>query len=271
MERLKKTLLSTPILGPAYIKWKRDRKIAMQQEQDFAGWLQLPYARESIERLKTYQDKHKGERCFIIGNGPSLKKMDLSFLENETSFGANRIYLLFEELGFTTSYFCSVNPNVTEQFKDDIAALSMPKFLTWGAREHMPFTDDTMFIRYIHEEEFHPTPLRGLWYGATVTYVSLQLAYFMGFETVYLIGVDHSFKDKGPAHKLVTAQGDDENHFHPDYFGKGVKWQLPDLDTSEQAYLCARQYYETQGRKIYDATVGGKLQIFPKVDYNSLF
>lgn len=271
MEQLKRTLLNIPLLGSAYVNWKRNRKIEATKARDYAAWLEHSLAVASVERLKSYHNKHRGGRCFVIGNGPSLKKTDLSLLKNEVTFGANRIYLLFEEGGFETTYFCSVNNNVTEQFRDDIVQLGMPKFLTWAAQDHIPFDDDTMFIRYIHEEAFHPDPLRGLWYGATVTFVSLQLAYFMGFETVYLIGVDHSFKDKGPAHKLVTAEDDDENHFHPDYFGKGVKWQLPDLDTSEQAYLCARQYYEANGRKIYDATVDGKLQIFPKVDYRSLF
>ena len=47
--------------------------------------------------------------------------------------------------------------------------------------------------------------------------------------------------------------------------------QLPDLDTSEQAYLLAREAYEADGRQILDATVGGKLMIFSKVDFISLF
>jgi hypothetical protein len=76
---------------------------------------------------------------------------------------------------------------------------------------------------------------------------------------------------KGEANRTVTSQGDDPNHFVPNYFGKGVKWQLPDLDTSEIGYGLARTAYEHAGRQVLDATVGGRLTIFPKVDYNSLF
>jgi hypothetical protein len=54
-------------------------------------------------------------------------------------------------------------------------------------------------------------------------------------------------------------------------FGKGFRWQLPDLETSEIAYGMARSAFEADGRKVVDATVGGKLTVFPKVDYNSLF
>ena len=104
----------------------------------------------------------------------------------------------------------------------------------------------------------------------TVTYVALQLAYFMGFETVILIGVDHSFKSKGKPNTTVVSAGDDPNHFDSGYFGKGFRWQLPDLDTSEKAYLRARKFFEDDSRQVLDATVGGKLQVFPKVSYDSL-
>ncbi|MCL4528096.1 MAG: hypothetical protein M1282_01640, partial [Chloroflexi bacterium] len=93
----------------------------------------------------------------------------------------------------------------------------------------------------------------------------------MGFEKVILIGVDHNFTSKGEANKTVVSSGDDPNHFSNAYFGKGFRWQLPDLDTSEIGYKMARKHYQKAGREVIDATIGGKLAIFPKVDYNSLF
>ncbi|MCK5647224.1 MAG: hypothetical protein KAH97_10610, partial [Anaerolineales bacterium] len=66
-------------------------------------------------------------------------------------------------------------------------------------------------------------------------------------------------------------QGDDPNHFAPEYFGKGISWQLPDLEASEFAYEMARQAYDRAGRRILDATIGGNLNVFPKVDYLKLF
>jgi hypothetical protein len=101
--------------------------------------------------------------------------------------------------------------------------------------------------------------------------VALQLAFYMGFEQVILIGVDHNFASKGDANKTVVSTGEDPNHFSPAYFGQGFRWQLPDLDTSEIGYTLARKAYREAGREVLDATVGGKLTIFTKVDYNSLF
>jgi hypothetical protein len=69
----------------------------------------------------------------------------------------------------------------------------------------------------------------------------------------------------------VVSQGDDPDHFHTGYFGKGFRWQLPDLETSERGYRMARQAYEQAGREVLDATVGGKLAVFPKAAYESLF
>jgi hypothetical protein len=110
-----------------------------------------------------------------------------------------------------------------------------------------------------------------LWEGATVTYVAMQMAYFMGFEEVILIGVDHNFKETGRPNQTVVSQGADRSHFDARYFGKDFRWQLPDLETSEFAYILAREAYAAAGRRILDATVGGKLDVFPKTTYESLF
>ncbi len=110
-----------------------------------------------------------------------------------------------------------------------------------------------------------------MWGGATVTYVALQIAFYMGFSEVVLIGIDHDFKKKGIPHTLIVSDGDDADHFDIQYFPKGFRWQLPDLRTSEYAYTLARDAYRADGRQVLDATIGGKLNIFPKVDFNSLF
>jgi hypothetical protein len=231
-----------------------------------------PWRRESRKRLAALKDIHKGERCFIIGNGPSLRETDLKKLRGEFTFGLNRIYLLFPELGFTTTYFLSMNDLVIEQCAAEILSLPIPKFLTWRSRRFLRPTPDTHFLYTTYTGPKFACDVAGrVWEGATVTYVALQLAYHLGFEKVVLIGVDHNFVTKGEANKVVTSQGDDPNHFAPNYFGKGFRWQLPDLETSERAYHMARVAYEADHREILDATVGGKLTVFPKVDFRSFF
>lgn len=235
-----------------------------------------PWRRESIKRLAALKDIHKGKRAFIIGNGPSLKQTDLRKLKNEITFGMNRIYLAFPELGFTTTYICVTNDLVIEQFVNDFLALQVPQFIAWRSHHHfspqLPITQLPTFIYTSYTGPKFSRDVRGrVWEGATVTNLALQLAYHMGIQQAILIGVDHNFASKGDANKTVVSEGDDPNHFMPNYFGKGVKWQLPDLDTSEVAYIMAREAYRKAGREVLDATIGGKLTVFPKVDYNSLF
>jgi hypothetical protein len=235
-----------------------------------------PWRRESMARLKSLKNKYKGERCFVIGNGPSLRQTDISKLKNEITFGMNRVYLAFEEWGFKTTFLVSVNDLVIEQCVDDFLNLNLPLFFSWRSRNFFPSSlpreKMPIFLFTTYEDPKFARDARfRLWEGATVTYVCLQLAFHMGFDQVILVGIDHSFQTTGEANKTVVSEGDDPNHFLPNYFGKGFRWQLPDLQTSELAYRMARLTYEQAGRKIVDATIGGKLTVFPKVSYDALF
>jgi hypothetical protein len=237
-----------------------------------AAWLSAD-RRRSVRTLGAYRDRHRGERCFIIGNGPSLKQTALTRLRGETTFGMNRIYLAFPEMGFATTYYVSVNTLVIEQCAGEIRALAMPKFLTWRSRRWMAGDPGVVFLDtdYTGAPTFARDARRRIFEGSTVTYVALQLAYHMGFAEVILIGVDHRFATQGAPNSTVVARGGDPDHFSPAYFGPGFRWQLPDLEASEAAYRQARAAFQADGRRVLDATVGGELNVFPKVAYDSLF
>jgi hypothetical protein len=231
-----------------------------------------PWRQDSIRKLLALKDTHKGERCVIIGNGPSLKNIDLSRLKNTYTFGMNRFYMAFPELGFTTSCLLTVNDLVIEQCAQDLRSLSIPTFVSWRGRKWVEPAPNLHYLYTSYDlPRFSGNAAGRLWEGATVTFVAMQLAYFLGFKQVVLIGVDHNFAIKGTPNTTITSTGDDPNHFNPGYFGKGFRWQLPDLDTSEIAYNMAKDAYQYDGREILDATVGGKLTIFPKVAFESLF
>ena len=239
--------------------------------RDEAYWCVSAKGRHSRHRLRALKDKHQAERCFIIGNGPSLRKTDLSLLRNEVTFGLNRIYLAFDDWGFATTYYVAVNYYVVEQCAHEIVGLPCPKFISWPTHDLIDFTSDMMFLRPRRECGFCTDLTDRIWPGSTVTYVGMQIAYYMGFQKVVLVGVDHHFETEGESDTLVVSQGDDRNHFHPQYFGKGFRWQLPNLEVSELAYRIAKHQFERDGREIVDATIGGKLQVFRKVDYHQLF
>ena len=250
---------------------RNEKDILQRLPQDFKAATD-PVRKKTIREIQKFHNIHQGERCFVIGNGPSLQNTDMTKLRNEYTFGLNRIYLMFKELGFSTSFFVSINDLVIEQSAAEIQELDIPKFVSWRSRKWLTPQDDLFFLYTTYTgPKFAKNAAGRLWEGATVTYVALQLAYYFGFSEVILIGVDHSFATKGKPNTTITSEGDDPNHFNPKYFGKGFRWQLPDLETSEIAYKMARNAFESDGRKVVDATVGGKLTVFPKVDYASLF
>src|SRR5512141_2980781 len=180
---------------------------------DLPGVYLHPWRRQSLARLAELKDIHKGKRAFIIGNGPSLKQTDLTMLKDEITFGLNRIYLMFPQLGFSTTYFVSVNDLVIEQCAADITALPMPKFLSWRSHRFFPHGPaPATFLYTTYDNPAFARDVRGrVWESATVTYVALQLAYHMGFEQVILVGVDHSGSVPGKANSTVVLKGDDPN------------------------------------------------------------
>jgi hypothetical protein len=267
LREILKTRLPAPLVNVV-----RESRDALVRASQWPAATFHPWRRESVQKLGEYHDKHKGKRCFIIGNGPSLKQTDLSHLKNEFTLGQNRIYLAFPDFGFSTNYFLSVNDLVIEQCAAEIQNLTMPRFVGWRARKWLKPQDNLFFIHTTYTGEKFAKDIRErVWEGGTVTYTSLQVAYYLGFSEVILVGVDHNYVTTGKPNATVTSQGDDPNHFDPGYFGKGFRWQLPDLIQWEEAYRLARRTYEADGRRVLDATVGGKLTVFPKVEYGKLF
>jgi len=246
----------------------------------YSAWAKLKTPRSDI---LPFRDKHAGQRCFIMGGGPSLKLIDPEPLRHEFTFGVNGIFLIFDWLGFQPTYYAVEDWLVYEDRQQEIAAritapqcffplqFAKPGFTKPNHHYMNAFYD---FAPIPDWPRFSTDLARQIWIGGTVTYVCLQLAYYMGFHEVYLIGMDHNYAK--PDHVQTkgrewTSQGADPNHFHPDYFGKGYRWHDPMVERMEVAYRKARRVYEADGRRVFNATVGGKLEVFDRVDFATLF
>lgn len=202
---------------------------------------------------------HAGETGLIIGNGPSLKNVPLDFLRKFPSFGTNGIYRL---QGFTPTYYVAVNPLVIEQF-EGIRDVKCQKFLA----ERYAWELDALPLHSAGIPVFSKTPDEWIYEGHTVTFVALQIAYFMGFSTVLLVGVDHKFTFEGRPNQQLYMAGNDPNHFDTDYF-KGKNWNAPDLVRSAQAYRLARAVFEADGKRIINLTQPTEEPIFERGNIN---
>ena len=250
-------------------------KVRMEEIPHTLAWKFHPLARKNKEVIKRFEGIHKGERCFIVANGPSLLNTNLDLLAHEITFGLNRIYLNFDRSSFRPTYYVSVNELILEQFAREISKLDMPKFLNWNRRSFYGSPNSkTVYLKskMVLRDSFQYNLTDSLVFGATVTFVALQIAYYMGFRKVIIIGLDHNYAEKGVPTKMeIRTTESDESHFHPQYFPKGIRWQLPDLLRSEIDFQIARKSYEKDGREILDATIDGKCQVFNKIDFLSLF
>ncbi|MEL6361291.1 MAG: glycosyltransferase [Pseudomonadota bacterium] len=238
---------------------------------------------DAIVQLK---DKWRGERCVIIGNGPSLNELDLTLLQGEYTFAVNGIFYKREDMGFDPTFYVVEDSSVMKENLDAIKDYSATyKLFPTIYRKLHDQTETTAFFmmnRGFYEEaspsfcvpRFSEDAARRVFCGQSVTHINLQLAYYFGFYEVYLIGMDFSYvipesaKQKGD---IITSTEDDPNHFHPAYFGKGKTWKDPKLHRVKLNYELARDIYAADGRKILNATKGGALDVFDRVDFEAVF
>ena len=221
-------------------------------------------------RISGFRDCHRGEGCFIVGNGPSLNSMDLSPLLDYNTIALNKIHLIFPRSEFRPKYHVAVNRLVVEQSWSEFQEMPCPSFLSYAAAGRRESESERIhFISTSHTHGFSKDASEILCEGSTVTYVAMQLAWYMGFSRAYLIGVDHKFVAAGLANETKRMGGVDPNHFDPSYFAN-QDWQLPDLKGSEFDYRMAKRTFlgADPSRSIYDATEGGALQVFEKIDYH---
>ena len=224
--------------------------------------------------VKKFKNKHQGQRCFIVGNGPSLLPKDLDNLKNDICFGTHRIYNIFSETEWRPDYYCVQDSNLIYQSLKDIKNLDIKhKFLLINKSWKYPYFPDTLYLN-LFSKDFYPEPpefsadiAKGLYGGYTVSYMCLQMAVYMGFKEIYLIGVDHSYSVTLQPDGSLSVNNEIKNHFSE----KDNLANVPQLFKSTLAYESAKKYATEHGIKIYNATRGGKLEVFERINFDELF
>jgi len=240
--------------------------------------------RAATERrsLRDFADMHQGERCFVVGNGPSLKSIDMRKLNNEVVLGSNRCFLGFPDWGFRFPYWAVEDAEVGGWQAEGWARLrGSMKFVPHDMLYHADPADPDVCPFNLERMDFRSKPPLFSLYpdvvytGRTVTYVLLQIAAIMGCSPIYLIGVDFHFSEQ---HTVKEQQGEvwrqtgkDENHFCADYIPAGRFLHRPHLDLQLLAFRSAKHAADLYGFEIRNATPGSRLDVFDRVSYESIF
>lgn len=239
------------------------------------------YWSEDDRRLASYRNKHKDQRAFILGNGPSVRLEDLELMkgDGDVVFVANRFHLAYDKLKMRPDYTMCIDLLVLKDHGVEIGAkCGTPFFVAKRVKELESIRTDNMiamreeltglkkFSENPDDYYFSPNPIKVIGFGFGVIFPMLQLAVWMGIRQLYLYGIDHTFKlpkDYVKPGVHVTHQGED-NHFIPNYRNPGEKWAPPNPKKTEAAFQCARNYCESQGIEIYNCTRGGRLEVFER-------
>lgn len=230
----------------------------------------------------------KGKRIFLVGNGPSLNDMNLDLLENEDSIAMNRIELIYPKTKWRPTYyiFCSSNCQDARWgkgwSKSVVKATKESKTLPliWDRYKHdieknseESLDESTIFLKTFTENKvgdknaFSVNAEDRLDKSGTTMNVALQLAYYMDYDEVYLIGIDSNWKTLRDS--IENDEGD-ENHFHPDYhayIGDGEKefWRM------NTTHKTAKWFFDIKGTKIMNAGLNSAIDAYEKIEFESLF
>lgn len=247
---------------------------------------------KSHKRMKRFKKMYQGKRCFVVGNGPSLNEQDLDLIKDEYSFGVNSIYKIFNRTVWRPTFYCvqdyAVFEGLPKKELQDISNLTHATFIrmaTYGR-----YTKKCELIKRlvltpiwttVKDKETGGAPFSEksdfvIYDASTVTYMALQLAAYMGFEEIFLIGVDNNMPYHTEKDGSITVNDlSIACHFYDkpeDNIGKDAYiHRAPDYEMVNDSYLSAENYSRRKGSfRIYNATRGGKLEAFERVDLDSV-
>ncbi|MCH4017739.1 MAG: DUF115 domain-containing protein [Prevotella sp.] len=229
------------------------------------------FIRGKFQYLKSLKNKYKGKRCFIVATGPSLNVNDLELIKGEISFSCNSIVKILDKTTWRPDYYMMFDKDAYLRLKKDIyknqdklsnffypydwnfkGKIGRPYVLrraSWHTHKQHDFLYKCLGARL----RFSQDPSKVVRIGGNIVHIIMQFVYYMGFKEVYLLGCDCTFL------KVYT---------HAD----GIGYQRSrsyDADWSSKVvmedYLLERKIFTKMNIKIYNATRGGNLELFPRV------
>lgn len=230
---------------------------------------------KDAKALTIFKNAYKGKRCFIIGNGPSLNIADLESLKGEVTFGCNRIFRLYDKTEWRPDFWVCVEEKTLSDISMEIQFISREStcFVSLHGNKLGVKKNDSIFYIFNHQPfylrkfkkresiKFSTDICHSTEAGETVVYNAIQIAVYMGFEDIYLLGIDHNYSqsidEKG---KLII------NREIKDYFGdvKTTTYNVQNKNIADAAYRTAKMFAESHNIRIINCTRGGKLEAFER-------
>lgn len=232
----------------------------------------------NLQRVQYLSNIHKGKRAFIICNGPSLLPEDLEVIvkNDDISFACNKIDKIFSRTNWRPTYYAVLDETFQYSLIDtmnnipaSIKFFSKNSYIkTRKVSGNAIFLDTKGGTELLENPRFSEYLPSGIYTIGTTTYSLIQIAVGMGIKEIYIIGCDNHYAREIKRDGIIVNNGGNS------YFkGASQKEQATAAATWQMnvAYEFARKYADTHGIKIYNATRGGYLEAFERVDFDTLF
>lgn len=215
---------------------------------------------------------YKGQTCLILGNGPSLKNVDMNIFRNYITFGSNGIFLKY-----TPDIYITISKEFYKNYKTEIKNLNVKyKFVdssltdiicnkTIPLKCSYPIYNQLFNYNFPVPISFSKRPDKILFLGGTVIFAQIQLAAWMGFSKIILLGVDHNMATspkKIYGGEPLSDTDRRKNHFSPEY----ISGYHCDYLAIENSFKLANEFCKKNNIVLLNATQETKLDIVTKVN-----
>lgn len=225
------------------------------------------------KKLFALKNKHKGERVFIIATGPSLRIEDVEMLKDEHTIGVNSIFRIFDKIDWRPDYYCSLDCQVMEQYMKDgvlnLETVAKEKCFMNSILKNLCHSSKSVFIRgcylnhYYHYGsltfKYSPNLECGMYDFYSVTHSAIMLAIYMGFKDIYLLGVDNNYV--GSKTHFIESDTDEKHNYD---------FAVLTQNSMDAGYKEILKIANEAGVKVFNATRGGRLEVFPRVELENV-
>ncbi|KPU61432.1 hypothetical protein AN403_5472 [Pseudomonas fluorescens] len=195
--------------------------------------------------IKSLKNKEIGRRAFILANGPSIAKEDLSVLKGELIIGMNASTLLEATYNFHADYYVVSDTRfITHPEKKHLATTALHPDTVRILRselkdlDHKELANLSYYVPALQRDGFSKNLHAGYFFGCTTTMLAIQLAYYLGASEIYLLGCDLRYSVESPR------------------FYRETNPQLEDSFTSVQIWniVNASNQLESEGRRLINCS-----------------
>ena len=241
-----------------------------------------------LKRNAVFRDKHKDQRAFIIVNGPSLIDQNLELLKDDITFVVSgfykhkvidtwqpKYYSILDKTFFDNSNDSNLFfTHLKEKIHDSTFFIPLFRGYEINTANDLLPAEKTFYIASSGTPDENVDLTTTVQSFQSVSSFALAQAIYMGCNPIYLLGFDHDYlANKGPdKHFYAGATIPNKQSTYKVELSKLYAYDeiMVTCHKLWQNYRSLNRAAEKKGIKIFNATNGGYLDVFERVDFEEI-